>query len=122
MPNTFVNHGKDVYYRLKKNNKIDWRNFLLAVVRQSLLTLKNNESDQGIKAFIFDDTTIKKTGQKIEGTSRVWNHVISRTVLGYQLLVMGYYNGTIFIPINFSFHREKGRNKKTPYGFKTKAL
>ena len=118
--NTFVNHGKDVYYRLKKNNKIDWRNFLLAVVRQSLLTLKNNESDQGIKAFIFDDTTIKKTGQKIEGTSRVWNHVISRTVLGYQLLVMGYYNGTIFIPINFSFHREKGRNKKTPYGLKPK--
>ena len=33
---------------------------------------------------------------------------------------MGFYDGTIFIPINFSFHREKGSNKKMKYGLKFK--
>jgi hypothetical protein len=116
----FVHHGKDAYYRLKKNYKINWRNLLLGTVKQALLTLEDCRSNLGVKAFIFDDTTIEKTGCKIEGVSRVWNHVINRTVLGYQLLVMGYYDGTMFIPINFSFHRETGKNKKRPYGLKAK--
>jgi len=31
---------------------------------------------------------------------------------------MGYYDGVLFIPIDFSFHREKGNNKKNLYGLK----
>lgn len=33
---------------------------------------------------------------------------------------MGLYDGTMFIPINFSFHREKGKNKKLKFGLKPK--
>ena len=118
---SFVDYGKDVYYRLKKNSNINWRGLLLGTAIQALKTLKPYKSNsKEVKAFIFDDTTIKKTGSKIEGVSRVWNHVINKAVLGYQLLVMGYYDGTMFIPVNFSFHREKGKNKKTPYGLKPK--
>ena len=117
----FVDYGKDVYYRLKKNANINWRGLLLGTVIQALKTLKPYQSNsKQVKAFIFDDSTIKKTGYKIEGVSRVWNHVINKAVLGYQLLVMGYYDGTMFIPVNFSFHREKGKNNKTPYGLKPK--
>lgn len=38
----------------------------------------------------------------------------------YQLLTMGLYDGTMFIPVDFSFHREKGKNKKNKYGLKPK--
>ena len=121
---SFVTYGKDAYYRLKKNPNIHWRGFLLGTVQQGLKTLEKTlekaETHLGVKAFIFDDTTIEKTGNKIEGVSKVWNHVIRRSVLGYQLLVMGYYDGTMFMPINFSFHREKGKNKKVLYGLKPK--
>ena len=48
------------------------------------------------------------------------NHVIQKHVLGYVLLVMGYYNGSVFIPLNFSFHREKVKKKKNRYGLKPK--
>ncbi len=115
--------GKDAYYRLKNNPKINWRGFLLGIVREALHTLKRNGYgfEKGrIKAFIFDDTTIEKTGKFIEGVSKVWNHVKGKSVLGYQLLVMGLYDGTMFIPINFSFHREKGNNKKYKFGLKPK--
>lgn len=121
----YLGFGKDAYYRLKNNLNINWRGFLMGVVKQALKTIKDREiaSDTNPTrktAFVFDDSPIMKTGLSIEGVSRVWNHVINRSILGYQLLVMGIYNGTIFIPINFSLHREKGRNTKKPFGLKPK--
>ena len=35
---------------------------------------------------------------------------------------MGLYDGTMFMPVNFSFHREKGKNKKMKFGLKNKQL
>ena len=126
--NKWVNHGKDVYYRLKNNPKINWRKFLLAVVIRVISAIKQRKiSEQAsikksVTTFIFDDTTIEKTGKFIEGVSKVWNHVIQRHVLGFQLLVMGLYTGEIFLPINFSLHREKGKNKNKPFGLRKKDL
>ena len=74
--------------------------------------LKDSESNEGIKAFIFDDTTIEKTGYKIEGSSRVWNHVVNRTVLGYQLLVMGYTMESSLFLLIFHFIEKKEKIKK----------
>jgi len=123
--NKFAGFGKDAYYRLKNNPKINWRIFLFAIVKRSLITIsarENETNEPKIKAFIFDDTTLEKRGLKIEGISRVWNHVISKSVIGFQLLTMGFYDGTMLMPINFSLHREKGKNKKLKFGLKPKHL
>ncbi len=124
--NKFAGFGKDVYYRLKNNPKINWRKFLFAVVKRTIITLSERKQAEGIKAgikaFIFDDTPIAKTGILTEGVSRIWNHVIQKSILGYQLLVMGFYDGTMLIPVDFSFHREKGKNKKKKFGLKPKYL
>jgi predicted nucleic acid-binding Zn finger protein len=71
---------------------------------------------------VFDDTILCKTGRFIENISRVWDHVVKRSVLGFKLLVMGYWDGTSFIPVDFSLHREFGKNKAKPYGLKKKEL
>ena len=97
----------------------------MGVARQFVSTIEKGAANIAgigscLSVFIFDDTTIAKTGYQIEGTSRVWNHVIKKHILGFQLLVMGLYDGTIFIPINFSFHREKGKNKKKPFNLPQK--
>jgi hypothetical protein len=120
----FSEHGKDAYYRLKNNSKINWRSFLFGVIKLLLATIQARNTDQQeqdtITALIFDDTVTAKTGKHIEGTSRIWDHVIQKSVLGFQILVMGYYDGTMFIPIDFSIHRSKGRNKKKIYGLAPK--
>ena len=121
----FTGFGKDAYYRLKNNTKINWRGFLFGVVKLILKTIESRKPDSenqssGPKAFIFDDTVLPKTGKAIEGVSRIWDHVKHTSVLGFQLLVMGYYDGTMFIPINFSIHRSKGKNKKLTFGLKPK--
>jgi len=120
-----VGFGKDAYYRLKNNSKVNWRTFLLGVVKQALLTIAQREDlyeqkSSSISAFVFDDSPIEKTGKKIEGVSRIYNHVIKKHILGFQLLVMGLYDGTMFIPVDFSLHREKGNNKRKPFGLKAK--
>ena len=115
--------GKDAFYRLKNNFNINWRRFLFSVSVFAIRLLDNRENynnKEVVTAFVFDDTTITKTGKRIEGVSRVWNHVIQKSVLGYQLLVMGYYNGTSLLPINFSSHREIGKNEKKKFGLKPK--
>lgn len=122
----YAGFGKDAYYRLKSNAKINWRNFLYAVLSRTLFTLSKREQQhnqsKGVKALIFDDTPLEKTGKRIEGVSRIWNHVINRHILGFQLLVMGFYTGEIFLPVDFSLHREKGKNKNKPYGMNNKDI
>ena len=122
----YVGYGKDAFYRLKSNPKMNWRGFLYAVLLRTLLTISDretkNEQPKGIKALIFDDSPLEKSGKFIEGVSRIWNHVINRHILGFQLLVMGLYTGSIFLPVDFSLHREKGKNKNKAYGLKNKYI
>lgn len=130
--NSFVNSvlnslqiGKDVFYRIKNNPKMNWRGFLYGAVNQALKVIATQQKgkvddDKSLKAFIFDDTILHKSGKYIEGISRVWDHVIGKSVFGFQLLVMGFYNGTHFLPIDFSLHRSKGRNQNKKYGLTPK--
>jgi len=63
---------------------------------------------------------LPKAGRYIEKVSRMFDHVSKRFILGYKLLVMGYWDGSSLIPLDFSLHRERGRNKDKLYGLKKK--
>ena len=114
---------KDVYYRALSNQRINWRNLLLLFVKRYLqIDQRFTAPEDEVKCLIFDDTDIEKTGKKIEGVSKIHNHVTKRFVFGYKLLVAGYWNGSIFIPVDFSFHRENKKNKIKKYGLSKKEL
>ena len=61
--------------------------------------------------FIIDDTVLEKSGVRVEGLSRVFDHVKGRCVLGYKLLLCAFFDGKTTIPFEFSQHQEK-RNKE----------
>jgi len=102
---------KDVYYDVKNNEFIDWRNLLLLHAKRMLYLLSKHQSTvvAGVRALIFDDTLLAKTGIKSEKVSRTYDHVSGRWIFGYKLLVCGFWDGGSFIPLDFSFHREKGK-------------
>jgi hypothetical protein len=104
---------KDVFYDIKNNEFIDWRKLLLLHVKRFRYLIKNNINliSNKITALIFDDTTIEKSGKKIEKVCLVNDHVTRRFILGYKLLVCGFWDGESFIPIDFSLHREKGKKQ-----------
>ena len=114
---------KDVYYRALSNQRINWRNLLLLFIKRYLqIDQRFTAPKDNVKCLIFDDTDIEKRGKKIEGISKTHNHVTRRFIFGYKLLVAGYWNGSVFIPVDFSFHRENKENKVKKYGLSKKEL
>ena len=101
--------GKDAFYSLKNNSKLNWRALLYGMAKRFVMLLWSgrDETVEFIRALILDDTTVAKTGKNIERVGYVHDHVSQNFVLGYKILVAGYWDGVSFIPIDFSIHREK---------------
>ncbi len=59
-------------------------------------TGKKNTGELQVKCLISDDTTIEKTGKLIEKASYVWDYDQNRCVMGFKLLVMGYWDDISF--------------------------
>jgi hypothetical protein len=114
---------KDTFYRIKNNQSICWRMLLWLFAAKFKVLTDSRSKDQGTsKCMVFDDSTLVKTGKNIEMVSRVFDHVTQRYLLGFKLLTMGYWDGISFIPLDFSMHRERGKNKEKPFGLKKKEL
>ncbi len=52
-------------------------------------------------AFIIDDTMLGKNGVRMQGISRVFNHVKGRCVLGYKLLLRASFDSKTTILFDF---------------------
>ena len=101
--------SKNPYYDLLGNEHINWRSILYLFARRYLsLSGKIAEYSGKTRALIFDDSPIEKSGKKIEAVSKMHDHVTGRFILGFKLLVCGYWDGDNFIPVDFSLHRERG--------------
>jgi hypothetical protein len=101
---------KTSFYNTKNNEFIDWRKLLMLHVKRFIYLINNNINLKSTKltAIIFDDTLLEKAGKKIEKIGYVHDHVSGRFILGYKLLVCGFWDGESFIPVDFTLHREKG--------------
>lgn len=115
---------KDVYYRLKTNANIDWRrlHFVFAKRFRKIIDAKAETGEKVVKTFIVDDSDCAKTGKKIEFIGKIFDHIQHSWILGFKLLTLGYWDGKSFLPLDFSLHNEKGKNKKRPYGLKPTEL
>jgi len=86
--------GKDCFFRLLNNSDIDWCRILsLFVFKFMSVNLDINSFGKGPCCLIIDDTTLTRTGQLIEGISRVFDHVCMRKVLGFKFPVLSYWDG-----------------------------
>lgn len=110
--------GKNCFYRMLSRSSMDWRRLLAVMAVHFLGILRSRKVDfyKGTACFILDDTTAEKTTKKAERVSRVFDHVISRCVLGYKVQILCVTDGVSTIPVDFSIHREKG--EKGDYGLK----
>lgn len=92
---------------------MDWRRLLLSMAGRFLAILRkeNAERTDAHRCYLLDATLLEKTGCHIEKISRVFNHVGGHCVLGFKLLLLALSDGTSTLPVDFSLHREKGKNK-----------
>ena len=113
---------KNTFYRFKNNCHINWRNLVkscnkLLFKRVSELGAK---SPQSPKCLIIDDTDFEKTTYKTEHVSKIWSHVRHTHFFGFKGLFLCLWDGKSLFSLNFSLHKEKGGNKKKPYGLSAK--
>jgi len=115
---------KDVYYRFKNMEVIAWRRLLLNFVQRFIFIAekKGEATGQGRRCLIIDDSLLEKTGKAIEFVGKLWDHVDNSYKLGMRLLLLCYYDGKSNLPLDFSLHREKGKNVQKPYGLTKKQL
>ncbi len=118
-------------YRFFQDSFINWRNVLYGVNRQFSGHDKAISSELPT-AIIFDDSPIMKCGRKIEGVTRIFNHVIHKHVLGFNFLGMCWFNGCYSRFLDFAFvgetplkdkkKRKQFSKKRDPksFGFKRK--
>ena len=106
------NHGKNCFYRMMIRPQMDWRRLMNHfALRYMCLLRKYSEVPQSntTTCFIIDDTVLEKSGVRMEGISRVFDHVKGRCVLGYKQLLCAFFDGKTTIPFDFSLHQEKGK-------------
>lgn len=70
-----------------------------------------DETDNTPRCMIVDDTTIDKTGRKIEFIGKVFDHCSHKYLLGFKILTLGFWDSKSFIPLDFSVHQEPGKKK-----------
>ena len=68
-------YKKDVYYRLLKNSKYNWRKLLLLTSVKLICKLHKLQKTTDIKVLIIDDTVEIKRGKFIEGSCKnLWSN------------------------------------------------
>lgn len=126
-----VKGKKDAYYNLINNPNIKWRDIVTHFAKGFVKTVEKRTEEKpdekdNVKyspmCMILDDTTVEKTGKKIEYVGRVCDHNTQkpRYPLGFKILTLGFWDGKSSLPLDFSIHQEPGKEKNR--GLKTKEL
>lgn len=71
------------------------------------------DTDENDTCAILDDTAFQKSGVRIEAVSKVFGHVTHSFIYGIKCLTLALSDGKSCYPIDFSLHREKGKNKNS---------
>jgi len=93
------------------NKNYNWRNFLYKIAKRSqdLFCARSNQENM----LIFDDTSKKKTGFKIEYLSWFRDHCKNKYFKGFQMIVAAQFNGKSINPIDFELKIGKQATKNS---------
>ncbi len=98
---------KDTYYRFLNHPCFNWRKLVSLLACREIA--RTDRTPLNEKTIIADDSLLGKTGEKMELVSYHHDHTTNRSKLGYQMLQVGYHNGTRFYPLDVGFHTSKNR-------------
>jgi hypothetical protein len=111
---------ENTLYRMMNHSEMNWRSLLRGMSQQFLkIVFLHGTATQSPRCYVLDDTLISKTGKKIEGVSKVHDHVSGGFQLGFKALLLSLWEGKSLLPIDFSLHRE---NEKNNWGLTPKQI
>jgi hypothetical protein len=124
--------SRDSFYRFAGNSNINWRRLLGQLVKMLVAKLPDESIDSSksyspdfdeklhnMSFLALDDSTIRKSGRRIEGVTSVHDHTDNSHQVGFKKLALCYMKGSFCGVIDAALVAEKPLNKT---GSKTKKL
>ena len=112
---------KNRYYRLLENAKFNWRLFVMKISKKVHQNINSSIPEKDL-FYVLDDTITEISGKLVEGVSYIHDHVSGKSVLGFQKLVLGIFNGSQFIPVSQRFCSSKKRPQAKSKSVKYKKI
>ena len=113
-------------YRFLQSDKVNWRLAFYDLSKQLRGPAVKSAADVGNAgpvderrrptSLIVDDSTINKTGRRIEGASKVYDHTTSRYVLGGNLLSLAWFDGLACRFLDLALVKESVKSLKKVKG------
>lgn len=94
--------SKSTYHRFLSNEHYNWRRFITLLAARVTVFFDTLTSRSRFKALVLDDSVIARNRSKaVELLASVFDHVIGKSVRGFNLLMLGWTDGFSFIPVAF---------------------
>jgi hypothetical protein len=90
--------GKDVLYDFLKREDINWRRLSMCTAKE--IYVGRNLAFEHETAFVVDDSIKKRSGKKVEGVSKHFEHSEGRCVMGQQIVQLGFSWPDGYIPLD----------------------
>ncbi len=101
---------KDVYYRLLKSSRYNWRKLLLLTSTKLICKLHKLQKTTDVKVLIIDDTVEIKRGKYIQGSCKnLWSNKEHRTVKGLNIVSLNYSDTHTDMMLDFSINYNKNQ-------------
>lgn len=110
--NNMFGGQKDVFYSFVQQDTVNWRGILYRLTSDMIrkVTIRTDYRKSELPSvLIADDSDLPKTGMRMEGIGKVFDHVHGVFRLGYKALVMIWSDGRSQFVTDFSLHGEKGK-------------
>ena len=105
--------AKSTYYRFLSNCHYNWRRFVLLLSGKAAAYFSTLTRPERVKCFVLDDSVIPRgKSKKVELLSFVHDHVIHKTVRGFNLLLLGWTDGYSFLPVAFNMLASANEEKR----------
>ena len=103
--------NKTPFYRFLQDIFFNWRKSMYKLNTEIEAKCSSEENLKHPTALIIDDSTLAKTGRRIEGVTKVHDHVTNKYVVGFKLLALCWFNGSYSRFLDFSLVAEKRKVK-----------
>lgn len=103
--------NKTPFYRFFQDSFFNWRKSVYKLNSAIEAKCSTEEKSEHPTALIIDDSVLAKTGRRIEGVTKVHDHVTNKFVTGFKLLALCWFNGTYSRFLDFSLVAEKRKVK-----------
>ena len=105
--------SKSTYHRFLGNEHYNWRRFVTLLASRVIRFFDSLTKEERFRALVIDDSVIGRNRSKsVELLAFIFDHVIGKSIRGFNLLTIGWTDGYSFIPVAFNMLSSAKKEKR----------